>query len=310
MELRDVPVPEPGPGQVRVKVHVAGVNYADLAQRLGRYPGGPKPPYAAGFEVAGEVDAVGSNVHGWKAGAAVMGFCEGGYSDYALVDAASLLPKPDRLDFQHAAAAPCQYLTAYHALITLGRLSDGQTVLVHAAAGGLGTIMVQIARNIGATVIGTCSSAEKCALLREIGCHHVVDYIQDDFEKEARSVTEGRGCDLIIESVGGNVFTKSLRVLKPRGHLIALGLASGQLRSVDVISLLVRNHTVSGFHLMGYASDVAATARAMQDLQRWLEENRLRFIVKHVFSLEEAAEAHRMIAERKTVGKVVLQVTP
>lgn len=308
LELHEVPMPEPAEDQVLVKVKAAGVNYADLMQRMGRYPGGPKPPFGAGFEIAGVVEKVGTKVTHWKPGDAVMGFCSGAFSEYAVANGGVLLSKPESLSFRQAAAVPCQYLTAYHALLTLGRLESGQTVLIQAAAGGLGTMLVQVSRNVGATVIGTCSTSEKCALLREIGCHHPINYVTHDFEDEVRQITGQKGCDLVIESVGGRVFSKSLRCLKTRGHLVTLGLASGELRSVDTLTLLVNNLTVSGFHLFAYASDEPAMANAMRDFNAWLEVGKMMFIIKHVFPIEKAGEAQRLIAERKTSGKVVLDL--
>ena len=306
LELQDVPIPEPGEGQVRVKVHSAGINYADIMQRKGLYIGGPKPPFGAGFEFAGTIERLGSGVKQWRGGDAVMGVCASGYSEYIVADAARVMPKPKQLDFHQAAAIPCQYLTAYHTLITLSQLHAGQTVLIHAAAGGLGTLLVQIARNIGAEVIGTCSTDEKCAYLREMGCRHPINYTACKFRKEVMRITQDDGCDLIIESVGGDVFDESLRCLKSRGRLVVLGVASGQARSVQTLYLLTHNMTVSGFHLFGYADDAVAMANAVRDLQAWLETSAITVVARHVFPLEHAAEAHQFISDRKSVGKVVL----
>jgi len=308
IELHDVPVPEPGADQALVKVHYAGINYADIMQRRGLYPGGPEAPFGAGFEISGVVEHVGEGVKQWKPGDAVMGFCSAGYSDYACADAGQLLAKPDALDFKEAAAIPCQYLTAYHALLTLGQLQSGQTVLIQAAAGGLGTFLVQVAKNVGATVIGTCSTREKCALLEPLGCDHAVNYLDQDFAEEAKRVTNGQGCELVVESVGGDVFVQSLECVKPRGRLITLGFASGKPRSVQAQFLLMNNVTVSGFHLFAYSGDRAAMMCAVRDLHEWLASGALRVVVGHTFPLEEAAEAQRLIGERKTTGKVVLAV--
>jgi len=308
LQLQDVPIPGPEANQVRVKVVSAGINYADIMQRKGLYIGGPKPPFIAGFEFAGIVDKTGAEVRQWRGGEAVMGFCASGYSEYVLADAARVMPKPSQLDFHQAAAIPCQYLTAYHALITLSQLRAGQTVLIQAAAGGLGTLLVQIARNAGATVIGTCSTDEKCAFLREIGCPHPINYATSSFRKEVLNITKDVGCDLIIESVGGDVFDESLRCLKPRGRLVTLGAASGKPRSIQALYLLTHNMTISGLHLFGYADDVDAMANAVRDLYSWLENKKLTIVVNHIFPLEKAAEAHQFISDRKSMGKVVLSV--
>ena len=306
LEVREVPVLEPGPGQIRIQVKAAGMNYADIMQREGLYPGGPKAPFGAGFEVAGLVDALGEGVTQWKIGDAVMGFCQNGYSDYVIAPAAQTLAKPEALDFHQAAAVPCQYLTAYHALLTLGRLSAGQTVLIQAAAGGLGSLMVQIARNIGATTIGTVGSNEKCALVRELGCDYPINYVTGDFVAGVKSITGGKGCDLVIESIGGDVFGQSLKCLKSRGMLVTLGVASKESPSVEAVKLLANNWIVAGMHLMGYTSDHSAMANALRHLHVWLEEGKLNFIAKDHFSLAEAAAAQQFISDRKSMGKVVL----
>lgn len=308
LEVRDVPVPEPGAGQVRIRVKAAGMNYADIMQREGLYPNGPKAPYGAGFEVAGTVDAIGPGVAIWKPGDAVMGFCQNGYSEYVIAPAAQVMPKPDELDFHQAAAVPCQYLTAYHALLTLGRLREGQTVLIQAAAGGLGTLMVQIARNIGAKVIGTCSSDEKCTTLRDLGCHHPINYTTADFVQEVKAITKGAGCDLVIESIGGEIFEKSLRCLKPRGMLVTLGVASKESPTVNAVKLLANNWIVAGMHLMAYTTDMLAMANALRDLHAWLIDGRITVVARHSFPLEQAAEAQQFISDRKSTGKVVLTV--
>ena len=307
MVVRDQPSPEPGEGQVRVAIRAAGVNYADLLQREGLYPGGPQPPYIAGFEFAGEVEVLGFGVVGWSKGDRVMGMCrDGGYAESVVVPVASLMKIPDNLGFPEGAAIPCQFLTAYHALLTLGQLRPGQTVLIQAAAGGLGTLLVQIAKKVGARVIGTCGTDEKCALITELGCDHPINYRDRDFRTEVMEITNNQGCELIVESVGGRVFDLSLRCLKPMGRLIVLGVASKDPRPVYAAYLLPNNLTVSGFHLSGYLTNREAMANAVRDLYDWTAKGEIRFVVNHQFRLEEAAEAHRRIAARETSGKVVL----
>lgn len=306
LEVRDVPVPEPAPDEVLIKVHASGINYADIMQREGLYPGGPKAPFGAGFEIAGVVEQAGASIGQWTAGDEVMSFCSAGYSEYVVAKAWQIMPKPGQLSFAQAAAIPCQYLTAYHALLTLGRLTAGQTVLIQAAAGGLGTQLVQIARNVGATVIGTASTAEKCALIDSLGCRHAINYTNQDFREVVKSLTDGQGCDLVIETVGGEVFDKSLKCLKTRGMLVTLGVASKQPPVVEAVKLLANNWTVAGFHLMAYTADTAAMAGAIRDLHTWLMEDKLTVVVGHEFPLEKAAEAHQFISDRKSSGKVVL----
>ena len=308
LSLEEVSTPEPQSGQVRVRVCAAGVNYADIMQREGLYPNGPKPPYGAGFEVAGTVDAVGEGVTQWASGERVMGFCSGGYSDFVIAPAAALMPCPDGLDFELCAAIPCQYLTAYHTLFTLGNLQQGQTVLIQAAAGGLGSVLVQLVKLAGAKVIGTCGSAEKVEFLRSIECDHIINYNEDDFAEVVKEITGGAGCDLVVESVGGDVFEKSMRCVKRRGHIVTLGVASKNPGVVNPVELLARNITLSGFHLNDYMVDAEAQQMALRKLYEWVGSGELQFHVRHVYPLEEAAQAHRDISDRRTLGKVILQV--
>jgi NADPH2:quinone reductase len=308
LSLEEVPEPAPKEGEVLLTVKSAGINYADIMQREGLYPGGPKPPFGSGFEAAGVIEAAGPGVSEWKVGDRVMGFCSGGYSEKAIAHSKAVFKIPASLTFNQAAAIPCQYLTAYHALLTLGQLASGQTVLIQAAAGGLGTQLVQIAKITGATTIGACGSDEKCSLLRDLGCTQPINYRSTDWEAEVRKITEGKGCDLIVESVGGEVFEKSLRLVKPRGCLIVIGVASRDPRKVDALQLLRNNLTVSGFHLNGYLTDRRAMASAVIDLYKWLESGSLRIIQQHTYPLAQAAQAHRDISDRKTSGKVVLEV--
>lgn len=309
MSLEEVPTPEPGKKEIRVAVHAAGINYADIMQRLGTYPDGPQPPYPAGFEYAGTVEALGEEVAGWEIGDRVMGLCRmGGYSEFVVVPASQAMRIPRNLTFEEAAAIPCQYFTAYHVLITLGQLQHGQTVLIQAAAGGLGTVLVQIAHHLGARVIGTAGSDEKCELIRSLGCDHPINYREEKFREEVDRITEGKGCELIVETVGGRVFDLSMRCLRPHGRLIVVGVASGDPRPVFGSYLLPHNLTVSGFHLNGYLGNVQAMKDAIQCLDVWLEKGALKFLVNHVFPIDQAAEAHRQISDRKTSGKVVLKV--
>ncbi|HPO12406.1 MAG TPA: NADPH:quinone oxidoreductase family protein [Candidatus Hydrogenedentes bacterium] len=306
LELQDHPLPDIQPDEVLVRVKAAGINYADIMQRRGLYPDGPTPPFVAGFEICGMVEKAGADAALWNPGDEVMGFCSGGYAEHAAVPVTQLMPKPKSLSCTQAVALPCQGLTAYHALITLGNVHKGQTVLIQAAAGGLGVLMVQIARTMGASVIGTCSSDEKCALLTELGCQHPINYQTHDFEAEVKKITAGRGCDLAVDSVGGEVFDKSLQCLASHGLLITLGMASTQLGSVQSLDLLVHNWKVAGFHLFGYTSNASATATALRDFNQWIDDGKLSITAKHVYPLEQAAEAQEMIAARKTIGKVVL----
>lgn len=306
LALEEVSVPEPNREEVLVRVVAVGVNYADIMQRTGLYPGGPKPPFGIGFEAAGVIEKVGAGVTGWKVGDAVTCFCESGYSDYVIAEAANLLGKPPQLDFCQAAAIPCQYLTAYHALCTLGNIVSGQTVLLSAAAGGLGTLMVQIARNKGARVIGACGSDEKCTLIAELGCDYPVNYNKGVLSELVDKALEGGKCDLVVETVGGELVGQALHCLKPRGMLVTLGAASRKPGTINTVELLANNWIVAGFHLFAYTKDETAMMQAVQALYQWLADEKLNVIVRHTLPLEDAARIHEMVENRQTTGKVVL----
>ena len=308
LQLQDIPVPTPQPHEVLIRVCAVGVNYADLMQRRGLYPGGPKPPYVAGMEFAGIVEKVAAVGSPHRVGDRVMGLASRSYAEFCVAEPAALFPLPAGVSMVDAAALPCQYLTAYHALHTLGRVRPGQTVLVQAGAGGLGSMLVQLAHIAGMTVLATASSDEKCEFLRGLGCDHPMNYARVPFAPEVLRITQGKGCDLVLDSVGGDVFEQSLLCVRPRGHLIVLGMASGKLRSVAALDLLFKSLTVSGLHLFSYLEETEAQAAAQASLHVWLQSGRLRPLVRHTFSLEQAAEAHQLIADRKTTGKVVLTV--
>lgn len=308
LKLVEVPMPEPGPSDIRIKVKAAGINFADIQQRLGKYPGGPKPPFGAGFEVAGVVDKIGPRVSDYKPGDEVVAFVDSGFSEYAIADGRFIIRKPSSLTFHQAAALPCQYLTAYHSLFTLGWLQAGQVVLIQAAAGGLGTLLVQLVKAGGGISIGTASTPEKIELVRTLGCDHPVNYQTTDFRAVVKEITGGKGCDLVIESIGGDVFLKSLECVRQRGRLITLGNASRQETMLDAMLLLAKNLTVSGFLLGAYLFDKNAMDKALAKMTELLESEQLKIIAQHAFPLEQAAEAQQFIDDRKSVGKVVLTI--
>lgn len=308
LAIHDVPIPEPGPGDIRIRVKAAGINYADIMRRVGLYPGGPKPPYGAGFEVAGVVDKVGERVSDYRPGDEVAAFVDSGFSEFALADGRFIMRKPAGFSFHQAAALPCQYLTAYHTLATLSDLRPGQTVLIQAAAGGLGTILVQVAKALGARVLGTASTAEKLDLIRGLGCDIPINYRETDFRDVVKQATNGAGCELVVESVGGEVLDRSLECVRVRGRLVTLGNASRSQTTLNPMLLLAKNLTISGFLLGAYLLDKPAMARALADLDRWIAEGRLRIVEGKAFPLDEVAAAQMFIENRQSTGKVVLSV--
>jgi len=231
----------------------------------------------------------------------------GGYADYAVIPARALLPMPPQLSFTQAAALPLQGLTAYCLLTLSGRMQPGESVLVHSAAGGVGTLAVQMAKLLGAgKVIATASTPAKLEFACSLGADVQIDYTKEDVAAKVREATNGKGVDIILDGVGGEVFEQSLRCLAPFGRLIVYGLASGQPVDLNPIRLMRRNQSVVGFYLGQMMAQPEQLRPAMEKIAGWLAEEKLRLMIGHVFGLEEAATAHGLLESRATTGKVVL----
>ncbi len=308
VEVTERERPDPGQGQVRVEVKAAGVNFADIMQRRGHYQRGPKPPYVAGMEVAGVVDAVGEGADR-EVGDRVMGFADGGaFAEYTLATGGGLLDAPEGMSFAEAAGVPVQFLTAHNCLFEWGGLEDGERVLVHAAAGGVGTAAVQLADDAGAEVFGTASTREKLDLAADLGCDHPINYTETDFVAEVENITDGDGLDLVLDGIGGETSSQSLEALTEFGRIVCYGAASGQPGQLDTGELLFNNYTVYGYHLgRGLAKAPTRVLEAVGPLNEGLATGDLEVIVGHEFDLEDAAEALQFIEDRNSSGKVVLK---
>jgi len=299
--------PEPGEGEVRIEVRAAGINFADIMQRRGHYTGGPEPPFYPGMEVAGVVDSVGEGV-GREPGQRVVGMVgKGGYAEYAIADARGLFDVPEGMSFEAAAGFPVQFLTAHNCLHEWGELEEGERVLIHAAAGGVGTAAVQLAREAGAEVFGTASTPEKLEKAAALGCDHPINYTETDFAEEVNEITDGEGVDLVLDGVGGDTSQQSLECLRDFGRMVVYGAASGAPGHPDTGTLLFNNQRVIGYHLgRGMRQKPMRVMGAVPALTEMLESGTVEVQVGHTFSLEEAADAHRAIEARETSGKVVL----
>jgi NADPH:quinone reductase-like Zn-dependent oxidoreductase len=321
-ELREAPDPAPADGEVRIRVRAAGVNFADVLSRLGLYPDAPKPPVVVGYEVAGHIDGVGRSVGGFSDGDRVVALTRfGGYSDTVVVPADRAFHFPADLSDAEAAAVPVNYLTAALALYRMAALVPGETVLVHNAGGGVGIAATQLARLRRATVIGTASAAKHGAL-REFGVEHAIDYRTANVAEEIKTITKGRGVDVILDPIGGSSFTQSYRMLAPLGRLVIFGLsaaAPGERRNVwrafrawmdtpkfNPLSLINRNRGVFGLHLGHLWDERRQLAPLMDMILTELRGGRLKPVVARTFPLERAADAHRFIQSRQNIGKVVL----
>ena len=300
--------PSPGEGEVLIEIQAAGVNYADTMRRRNQYLVRQELPFVPGSEVAGIVAEVGEGVEDVGIGDRVMSLLgTGGYAEYGVAPAASLIPLPEGLDFDQAAALPLQGLSAYHILKTSGALQPGESVLVHAAAGGVGTLAVQMAKLMGAgKVIATASSGEKLDLARSLGADVLIDYTEDDWPEQVREATDGNGADVILEMVGGDFVEKNLRCLNLFGRMVVFGSASGERGSIVAANLMNKCHTVVGFWLVQVMSRPDLVVPSIREMLGWVASGELKIIIGETYPLERAAEAHADLESRKTTGKLLL----
>ena len=289
--------------EVLVKVEATGINFADIMLREGKYLFRPELPFTLGFEAAGKIETVGKNVGNLKAGQRVLAMIRGGgYAEYATAKAAQLVPIPDEMSFGEATVLLVQGLTA---LGLLENLNQGDTILIHAAAGGVGSLLVQLAKLKGTKVIGTASSAEKIERVKNLGADVGINYSEDDWTQQVLDATDGRGADLIIEMVGGEIGKRNLECLAIKGTMIVYGAASGQDFQVSALGLLGKMQTVKGYNLNLETPE--NMARFSGELMKYFKAGKLEITLQE-FPLEQAAEAHRAIEGRKTMGKVVLTI--
>jgi NADPH2:quinone reductase len=312
MVMDELDVPVPGPGEVLIKVAVAGVNFTDLMQRQGVYMSRANQralPLVLGTEVAGTVVTAGPGVVTPVPGTRVIALVQGGYAEYAIAPAEDLIVIPDALDYARAVAFLVQGITAYQLLRDSTRLEPGESVLVHSAAGGVGSLAVQLARILGGgTVIATVGGPEKMHLVRDLGADVVIDYKHESWAEQVRDATGGRGVDVILDAVGGDVTECGLTCLAPFGRMAVYGMASLGFASFAGMQLMQGNQAIIGYWLTTWLQRRPAIARAKAELVRLGAEGKLRPILKNAFPLARAADAHRAIAARGTVGKVALIV--
>jgi NADPH:quinone reductase len=304
--LEDLPVPEPKDGQVLVRVRAAGQNFIEIYQRKGLYP--LPRPYTPGGEFSGIVEAVGSGVEGFKPGdrvATALG--TGAYAEFALAPADRLVKIPESISLDLAAAVMLQGMTAHYLVYSTFPLKEGNTALVHAAAGGVGQLLLQMARKSGARVIATVSTNEKARLAKEAGADEIILYTETDFETAVKRLTGNRGVDVVYDSVGKVTFSKSLDCLKPRGYLVLFGQASGPVDPVDPQILNQKGSIyLTRPSLVYYLQDKEEFQWRSGDLFDWIKTGDLKVRIDKTFPLEDAAASHRYMEERNTRGKLLL----
>lgn len=295
----EVAAPHPGEGEVRIDVRAAGVNFADVEKRRGNYPDGPTPPYRPGLEVAGVVESTGSGVDlavGERVTALVS---QGGYAEKVVAPADTTIPVPAEFSFPAAASLPVQFLTAHNTLFEWGNLTAGERVLVTAAAGGVGTPAVQFADAADATVVGAASTETKREFVRRRGADRAIDY--DDIEASVADV------DLVLDGVGGRVFTDAVEALAPGGRVVSFGMASGRVPTVATPRLFFQNKSVLGYHLEeALERNPDRALSAVPDIVEAVADGDIEPVVEKTFPLEAATRAHERLQDRESVGKLIL----
>jgi synaptic vesicle membrane protein VAT-1 len=320
LEVREWPDPVAAEGEVLIDVRAAGINFADIVARMGLYPDAPKTPCVMGYEVAGLVESVGSGVSGFEPGQRVLaGTRFKGFAEKVATAAGNVMPLPERLSFEQGAALPVNYATAYAAVTLMTNVREGETVLVHAAAGGVGIALLQLLRPRGAEVIGT-ASASKHDAIRDQGAAHTIDYRTEDVKREVDRITGGRGVDVVLDALGE--FRQSYSLLRAGGRLVAYGaskVATGERRNLARVAkeivtmprfmplrMMSDSKAVLGLNMLRWWDERGSLEEFTKPLMELAEEGTIDPVVGKSFPLERAAEAHRFIQERRNVGKVVL----
>jgi len=323
MEIRDEPRPVIAAKGILVRVRAIGLNFADIFARFGVYPGIPSPPFIPGLEFSGDVESVGSDVTLFRGGERVMGYSRlGSHAEYVTLNECFAAEIPAPMSYCDAAAFLATGMTAHHALVRLAGVRKGERVLIHAAAGGVGVAALQIARAAGAEIFATAGSPAKVSFAREHGAHHAMNYQEVDFAGEVRRLTGGYGVDVVIDSVGGNVYRKSWKLLAQMGRYVILGISDvaggGRLNYGKVAKAFVRmppvfpqtlmssNKAIMGFNLGTLKGRETYLREIADELVRLYHQGSLKPVVGTVFPFDRIVEAHRYLQERKAIGKVVI----
>ena len=313
MQLAEGNVPRPGPGEILIEVAFAGINRPDVLQRSGRYPPPPGASPILGLEVAGTVAALGEGVGEWKAGQRVTALVPGGgYAEYCVAPASHALPSPAGLDLAQAAALPETWFTVWANLVELGRLKQGERLLVHGGSSGIGLTAIQLARHLGAECFVTVGSAEKARFCRDFGAGHALNYREADFAQQVKELTGGEGVDVVLDMVGAPYLQKNLAVLRRDGRLVLIAFLEGSKAEFDLMPVMLKRLTVTGSTMRPRSVAEKAAIRDALFKHIWPEiaAGRLRPHLHAVFPLAQAGEAHKLMESSAHIGKIVLAVKP
>ncbi len=309
LQVRDVPVPEAGPGQVLIKVTASGVNRPDVLQRKGAYPAPKGHSELPGLEVAGTIAAVGSGVTRFKSGDTVMALVNGGgYAEYCLASEGTCLPVPAGLSLIEAAAIPETFFTVWHNVFERGALKASETILIHGGTSGIGVTAIQLAKSIGARVIATAGSPEKCAACVALGADRAINYKREDFSEAIKAATEGRGADVILDMVGGDYIDKNIRSLADDGRLVNIAYLNGSTATIDFMRVMLKRLTITGSTLRVRSEVVkAGIARSVEEKALpFVTSGKVKVLIDSTFPLERAADAHARMESSQHIGKIVL----
>lgn len=311
LKIANVPVPSPGPGEVLIKVQAAGVNRADVSQRQGRYRLQPGMPSILGLEVAGTIAELGAGASRWKVGDTVCALLTGGgYAEYAVTPAAQCLTVPAGLTPVEAASLPETFFTVWLDVFELGALKEGETLLVHGGSSGIGITAIQLARALGSRVFITAGSEKKCDACRELGADAAINYHTGDFEEEIRTLTEGRGVDVILDMVGGSYVLRNLRSLARYGRLVFINYMESSKAAIDIGLILGKQLTVTGSGLRPQPLQRKAEIGRRLEQRVWplIAQGWIKPVIDSTYDLGDVAEAHRRMESSEHIGKIVLRI--
>jgi len=323
--IRDTETPKPGPEDIQIQVRAIGLNFADVLMRTGIYPNTPKPPFIPGMEFSGVISETGSKVSGLKPGDRVMGYSRtGSHAEYVVVNQKMVGLIPEEMSFEEAASFLVIYITAYHGLFTLGKLLPGEKVLVHAAAGGVGLAVIQLAKHYNAEVFGTVGSEFKQSIAKEQGLDHCINYSNENFAAVIKDITNGYGVDVIMDAVGGRVFRPGWKLLAPMGRYIIYGIADAMTKTtfsylrtskslltmppILLISLISANKTIAGFNLSTLTGKTDYLRRTAEELRSLYANGVIKPIIGKIFPFEKIIDAHAHLQKRESIGKVVVTI--